>query len=52
MKQLDGSVRYNSQAIESLTNDLKNVALLAQEGLQDTASKLAWYNKQRETLQL
>jgi hypothetical protein len=49
LKQLDESVKFNSQAIGSLTNALKSVAFSAKEGLQDVASKLAWYNKQQET---
>jgi L-lysine 2,3-aminomutase len=48
LRQLDGTVKFNSQAIGKLNNVIKNVALKAQEGFYDVASKLEWYNKQKE----
>jgi hypothetical protein len=46
LKQLDGTVRFNFQAVTNLSDALKDVALKAQEGFQDVAAKLAWNNKQ------
>jgi hypothetical protein len=48
LKQLDGTVRSNVQAIENLTDTLREVALKAQEGFQDVEATLTWYHKQRE----
>ena len=48
LKQLDGSVKFNFQANGNLSNTLKDIATKAQEGFQDVATRLAWYNKQRE----
>jgi len=48
LKQLDGTVKSNFEAIGNLTKTLRNVALKAQEEFQDVAATLAWYNKQRE----
>ena len=48
LKQLDGSVKFNFQAIGNLSNTLKDIAVKAQEGFQDVATRLVWYNRQRE----
>ena len=48
LKKLDGSVKFNFQEIGNLSNTLKDVATKAQEGFQDVATRLAWYNRQRE----
>jgi hypothetical protein len=44
LKQLDGTVRYNFQAIAHLSDTLKNLTMKAQKGFQDVAAKLAWCN--------
>ena len=48
LKQLDGTVKFNFQAIGNLSSTLKAIATKAQEGFQEVATRLAWYNKQRE----
>jgi hypothetical protein len=41
-------VRFNFQAVNNLSEAIKNVAHKAHEGFQDDAAKLAWSNKERE----
>jgi hypothetical protein len=48
LKQLDGSVRFNYQAIANLLTVLKGNEPKAQERFQDVDSKLAWSDKQSE----
>jgi hypothetical protein len=50
LKQVDGTVRFNFQAVTNLSETLQEVARKAQEGFQDVAAKLAWSNKQREVV--
>jgi hypothetical protein len=48
LKQLDGTVKFKTEAITGLFDALKSVANKAQEGFQDVAAKLAWFDKQKE----
>jgi hypothetical protein len=45
LKQLDGTVKFNAEAITGLRDNLKSVARKAQEGFQDVATKLAWHKE-------
>jgi len=47
-KQLDGTVKFNYQAIANLSTTLKEIALKTQERFQDFSSKLEFGIKQRE----
>ena len=47
-KQLDGTVRFNYQAIANLPATLKDIAMRSQEKFQEIATKLEWGNLQRE----
>ena len=48
LKQLDGTVRFNHQAIANLSATLKDIAMKSQEKFQERATKLEWGNLQRE----
>jgi hypothetical protein len=48
LKELDGTVKFNAEAITDLPDALKSIINKAQEGFQDVAAKLAWNNKQNE----
>jgi hypothetical protein len=48
-KQLDGTVRFNYQAIANLSTTLKDIALRMQDKFQEVASKLEWGIRQRES---
>lgn len=48
LKQLDGTVRFNYQAIANLSTTLKGIELKTQEGFQEVASKPTRNNKQIE----
>jgi len=48
LKQLDGTVRFNHQAIANLSATLKDIAMRSQEKFQEIATKLEWGNLQRE----
>jgi hypothetical protein len=48
LKELDGTAKFNAEAITGLSDALKSIVNKAQEGFQDVAAKLAWHNKQKE----
>jgi ABC-type cobalamin transport system ATPase subunit len=50
LRQLDGTVKFNFQAVTNLSEALKEVAHKAKEEFQDIAAKLAWSDKQREVV--
>jgi methyl-accepting chemotaxis protein len=43
-KELDRTVKFNAETIIGLSDALKSIANKAQEGFQEVASKLAWFN--------
>jgi hypothetical protein len=49
LKQLDGTVKFNYEAIANLSTTLKGIALKAQEGFQEVATKLTRNNQLIET---
>jgi hypothetical protein len=48
LRQLDGTVKFNFQAIANLSDALKKVTSKAQQNFKDVATQLAWYNKRQQ----